>query len=41
MSDYKEQEYLTNVPLYGAAVYLKHLKRERDETINKMLTELL
>lgn len=41
MSDYKEQEWLTNVPLYCAGLYLKNKKKRRDEEIRKMLSAVL
>lgn len=38
MSDYREQESLTNVPLYAAGTYVKLLKARRDRELNDMLS---
>lgn len=40
MSDYREQEQLTNVPLYCAGPYLRDVKERREHEIAKMLEQL-
>ena len=41
MSDYREQDLLTNVPLYASAVYLKDLMEKRQKDIDRMLAGLI
>ena len=41
MSDYREQENITNVPLYCFEAYLRNIKARRDKEIRNMLSSLL
>ncbi len=41
MAGYREQEWLTNVPLYCTSVYLKHEKKSRETEISQLLTKML
>lgn len=41
MSDYREQDILTNVPLYAAAPYLKSQRERRQKEIDKLLEGLI
>jgi hypothetical protein len=41
MSDYREQDSLTNVPLYAASIYLKDRMEERQKDIDQMLEQLI
>lgn len=41
MSDYREQDYLTNVPLYCAGTFIGNMKDSREKEISDMLGSLL
>lgn len=41
MSDYRKQDWLTNVPLYAATAFLTNKKNERDKEISNMLKGLV
>lgn len=41
MSDYREQDYLTNVPLYCSGTFIRNMKDSREKEINSMLSSLL
>ncbi len=41
MSDYREQESLTNVPLFAASIYLKDIMEKRQKDIEQMLARLI
>ncbi|MCH3982543.1 MAG: ATP-binding protein [Prevotella sp.] len=41
MSDYREQDLLTNVPLYAAASFLRSLMKKRQEEIDRLLGNLI
>lgn len=41
MSDYREQDSLTNVPLYAASIYLKDRMEKRQKDIDQMLEQLI
>ena len=41
MSDYREQDSLTNVPLYAASSYLKDRMEKRQKDIDQMLEQLI
>lgn len=41
MSNYREQEYLSNVPLYCCNTYLKALKKKREMEIQSALARLI
>lgn len=41
MSDYREQDYLTNVPLYCSGTFIRNMKDSREKEIKSMLGSLL
>lgn len=41
MADHREQESLTNIPLYAAAAYLRNLKRRREQELGDMLAAVM
>lgn len=41
MSDYREQDHITNVPLYSAGIYMKDRKDKRDREIKEMLSTMV
>ena len=41
MSDYREQEWLTNVPLYAIGPFLSTVRRKRQKAIHSALSQLL
>lgn len=41
MSDYREQSWITNVPLYAALSFLNDKKAKRDKEISEMLNNLI